>query len=165
MKSSTKVQKEIFKSIPNYENYQVSNLGNVKSLKFGKERILKPSVDSGYLVLCFCKNGIQKKFKVHQLVAIVFKNHKPTGSTKGLVVDHINGIKTDNRAVNIQIISNRENCSKDTKGTSKYVGVSWYKSRKKFRVCININRKQEHLGYFENEIKASEAYRNKLKSI
>jgi hypothetical protein len=32
---------EEFKSIKDYEDYQVSNLGNVKSLKFGNDRILK----------------------------------------------------------------------------------------------------------------------------
>ena len=33
---------EIWKAIPGYDNYQVSNLGNVKSLKFNSEKILKP---------------------------------------------------------------------------------------------------------------------------
>ena len=37
--------KEVFENISGYEDYQVSNLGNVKSLKCGKEKILKQSID------------------------------------------------------------------------------------------------------------------------
>lgn len=56
-----------------YEGYQVSNLGRVKSLKFGKERILKEVKDGfGYLMVFLCKDGKQKMFKVHRLVAESF---------------------------------------------------------------------------------------------
>jgi hypothetical protein len=34
---------EVFKKIPHYEDYEVSNLGNIKSLKYNKEIILKPN--------------------------------------------------------------------------------------------------------------------------
>lgn len=171
--------KEIWKDIPGYEGlYQVSNLGNVKSLPrkicnyqgfhISKERILKPGKNSkGYLsvVLSDNKNNIIKSKKVHQLVAMAFLNHKPDGSLKK-VIDHINNNKSDNKLHNLQIITNRENCSKDVKNkTSKYTGVSWEKRRKKWVVRIKINKKYLHLGYFDNEIEAHICYQNKLKDI
>ena len=132
MKSSTKVQKEIFKTIPDFSDYQVSDLANVKSIKFGKERILKQNENGhGYLTIDLCKNGKKKTFKIHVLMMIVFKNHVPNGHK--FVIDHKKGIKTDNLEINLQIISTRENCSKDKKnGTSKYVGVHFKKQTKRW---------------------------------
>lgn len=56
-----------------YPNYEVSNIGRVKSLKFGKERILKQGkMKNGYLFVVLCENGKRKLFYVHKLVAIAF---------------------------------------------------------------------------------------------
>tara|TARA_R110001632_G_scaffold27006_5_gene72752 strand:- start:3316 stop:3810 length:495 start_codon:yes stop_codon:yes gene_type:complete len=160
---------EIWKDIKDYEGlYQISNLGRVKSLKFGKERILKGTKDfNGYSIVCLHKDGNQKTKKVHQLVAIAFLGHIPSGMS--LVVDHINRIKTDNRLENLQIITNRENLSKDkrwsSKYTSKYIGVHWCKPRNKWRAQIRINKITKHLGYFKTELEASEVYKSKLETI
>lgn len=169
---------EVWKDIPGYEGlYQVSNLGNVKSLSriilrngihpfLSKEKLLKLSIDNwGYPRVSLFRNSNQSYSQVHQLVAMVFLNHKPDRALK-LVVDHINNIKTDNRLENLQIISQRENTSKDKKNkTSKYTGVSWHSNYKKWISGIRINGKIKHLGYFTCEVKASEAYINKLKEI
>jgi len=160
-------QEEIWKDVPGYEGYyQVSNLGNVKSLKFSKEKLLIPCFNSvGYLTVNLYKNGDIKMFQIHQLVAIAFLNHIPDGTNK-IVVDHINNIPTDNRLENLQLISNRENLSKDKKNTSsKYTGVSWHKKNKKWLARIRINGNRKHLGYFINEIEASNAYQNTLKNL
>jgi len=156
---------EIWKSIEGHESYEVSNLGRVKSLKCNKERILRPSVDngSGYLKVNLYKNTKMKTKKVHQLVAIAFLNHKPNGHK--LVVDHVNTAKTDNRLVNLQIITHRENISKDTKGLNKYTGVSWSKLNKNWIARIRIKGKNKHLGSFTDESKASEAYQKALKEL
>ena len=63
---------EVFKDVPGYEGlYQVSNLGNVKSLITGK--ILSPGIDKGgYLKVSLYKSGEYKKLLVHRLVAIAF---------------------------------------------------------------------------------------------
>jgi hypothetical protein len=167
---------EIWKDIPGYEGiYQVSNMGNVKSLSremlingkypiTTKEKILKPSrLSNGYLILGLSKNGFIKKITVHTLVAMVFLNHKPDGTNK-ICVDHINNIKTDNRLVNLQLISQRENTSKDKKnGTSQYVGVSWNTLNNRWKARININNKVKHLGYFTDEYEAHLEYEKALK--
>lgn len=55
---------EVFKDIPNYNDYQVSNFGNVKSLKWGKERILKSATSkSNYLQVVLCKEIKPKLLK------------------------------------------------------------------------------------------------------
>lgn len=65
---------EIWCPIKGYEGqYEVSDQGRVKSLKYDKERILKPGRDSGgYLFVSLCKNGDIKNWLVHRLVAKTF---------------------------------------------------------------------------------------------
>lgn len=153
---------EIWKEVKGFEDYQVSNLGNVKSIKKGVERKLKPGLGKGYLKVVFWMNGISTSRTVHQLVAEAFLNHIPCGHK--LVVDHINDVKTDNRVENLQIVSNRFNAYK-TQGnySSKYKGVNWRSDRSKWRSQLRINGKSIHLGYFTNEKEASQAYQKALK--
>jgi hypothetical protein len=100
---------EIWKVIPGYEElYEVSNLGKVKSLRNNK--LLSPSKEHGYLKTSLRKDGRQRKFAIHQLVAMTFLNHIPCGHK--LVVDHINEDKSDNRVENLQVITNKENVIK-----------------------------------------------------
>ena len=65
---------EIWCPIKGYEGlYEVSDQGRVRSLKFGKERILKPIRNTqGYIQVHLCKNGEIKKCLVHRLVAKTF---------------------------------------------------------------------------------------------
>lgn len=157
---------EIWKSIPNYEGlYEVSSLGRVKSLKFGKERILKAIINKdGYLFCNLSCLGKVKSFQVHQLVAMAFLNHTPCGLK--LVVDHINDNTKDNRLENLQVVTNRFNAYK-TQGnySSKYKGVCWNKTIKKWVSHIYINGKLKCIGRYKCELEASEAYQNKLKEL
>ena len=67
------MKKEIWKDKKDYEgHYQVSNCGRVKSIKFGKEIILKQNIRNGYYYVFLSKNGIVKKYYVHRLVAEAF---------------------------------------------------------------------------------------------
>ncbi len=157
---------EIFKDIPNFEGmYQVSNFGNVKSIKFNKEKILKHSSKNRcYFDVNLHKNGKRKYFKIHQLVAMVFLNHTPCRNN--LVVDHINDIKTDNRLENLQVITHRDNiCKTQGQYSSKYKGVCWNKNKNKWHSQIMINNKIIHLGYFKDEHQAHLAYQNALQNI
>lgn len=168
---------EIWKDIPDYEGmYQISNHGRVKSLskkvlrKGGsffvtKEIILKPSVGLlGYIRYSLCKNNKQKTFRAHQLVAMVFLNHTPNGYEK--VVDHIDNNKLNNHVDNLQIITSRENTSKDRKKhnstSSKYVGVSFNKRSNNYQGFIRINGKNIYLGSFEKEYDAHLVYQKAL---
>ena len=65
---------EVWKDIVGYEGlYQVSDKGRVRSLKFGKERILRSRRDGcGYLQVILCKNGEMKTFRIHRIVAQAF---------------------------------------------------------------------------------------------
>ena len=65
---------EVWKDIVGYEgHYQVSNLGRVKSIKFGKEKILKQAFDKdGYLQSVLSKNNKHITFLTHRLVAKAF---------------------------------------------------------------------------------------------
>lgn len=170
------MQNDIFKDIPDYEgSYQISNLSNVKSLKrqiptmggyrIIKERMLKQSLNlSGYLIVGLSKKGKIKTFDVHILMAIVFKNHKRNGY-KNLIVDHKDNIKTNNFESNIQLVTHRENCSKDKfrkNPTSKLTGVCWDKQMNKWRSSIRIKGKCKFLGLYETESQASNKYQNEL---
>jgi hypothetical protein len=154
--------KEEFKNIEGYPSYKVSNLGRVKSFKYDKERLLKPSTTkSGYLNVVLCEGGKTTSIRVHQLVAIAFLNHKQVGY--GLVVNHINFNTLDNDVKNLEITTQRENTNKKhISGTSKYIGVSWRKSSNKWVSQIQINGTPKHLGLFDNELDASEAYHKAL---
>jgi hypothetical protein len=156
---------EEFRTIKGFENYQVSNLGNVKSLNFyrrKKETILKKCLDTdGYYRVGLYSNKKYYNRQVHQLVAISFLNHNPNGSK--LVVNHKNFIRIDNRLENLEIITQRENVNqKHLPSTSKYTGVCWNKNSKKWHSQIIINKKRVHLGFFINEIDASNAYQKAL---
>jgi hypothetical protein len=169
---------EKWKDIPGYEGlYQASTEGRVKSLdrvvedrdairrrKF-KERILKLILGgSGYFHVDLSKEGIEKNFKVSQLVAMAFLGHKRCGHK--IVVDHIDNNRSNDFVENLQLISHRENTSKDKKSySSEYTGVCWSKASKKWHSQIQINGKICYLGQFENELHASKAYQTALKDV
>lgn len=106
---------EIYKSVYGFEGlYEVSNLGNVKSLKRidmrGRtinERILKPYRDGnqGYKAVSLLKNGVSRRVKLHRLVAIAFLDN-PNNLPQ---VNHINGVKDDNRLENLEWSSVSDN--------------------------------------------------------
>jgi len=157
---------EVYKDIIGYEgHYQISVLGNVKSLKRNSERILSPSIykTKGYYRICLYKNSKRKSCYIHQLVAITFLGHTPNGNES--VIDHIDHDKTNNKLENLQIISNRENLTKDKwryNLSSSYIGVSFNSNKNKWESSIYVKGKSYHLGYYDNETNAAQEYNNAL---
>lgn len=117
---------EVWKPVIGYESrYEVSNMGNVRSLNYrstGKTRMLKPVTEGkGYLMVGLCCNQTMKWGKVHRLVASAFipnPENKPQ-------VNHINGIKTDNRADNLEWVTNGENLRHAYKHGLKQGSKEW----------------------------------------
>ena len=149
---------EIWKDVICYEGrYKISNHGNLISIKNGKIKELKGSINNkGYKIysLNWKKKGLYNVYGSHVLVAMSFLNHQPNGNV-GLVVDHIDNNKLNNNLNNLQLLSSRENNVKKGIGC-KYYGV--WKSpttcKSKFTAGIYINKKNVYLGRFENEYDA-----------
>lgn len=93
---------EIWKDIEGFEGHQVSNFGRIKSLNYrrtGEERILKPGKNrGGYLFVILCKNGKQKLFLVHCLVAKAFIPN-PNNWTQ---INHLDENKENNCVDNLE---------------------------------------------------------------
>jgi hypothetical protein len=110
-----------WKPIKGYEGlYEVSNNGKVRScdtylmskcgiiLKENKGAKIKSYITNGYECVCLYdrKKKIGKKFLVHRLVLLSFDIDNPENK---LFVNHINGIKNDNRIENLEWVTHSEN--------------------------------------------------------
>ena len=99
---------EIWKDVEDFEGlYQVSNLGRIKSVfrEGTKGGIIKQFSAKGYMKVNLHKNGEEHFIYTHRIVAIAFvpnPNKKPQ-------VNHINGNKHDNRAINLEWNTSAEN--------------------------------------------------------
>ena len=104
---------EVWLAVPGYEGfYEVSDHGRVRSFhNFGHElkrepKMMNPTKERyGYLQLTLCKNAVHEQIKVHQIVARAFMPQEQSG----MQIDHINGDKTDNRLVNLEWVTPKEN--------------------------------------------------------
>lgn len=157
---------ENWKKIEGYSDYEVSDKGRIKSFKFGKERILKQYKNkNGYLQIGLWKNGKMKSHSVHRLVANAFIENPENKKC----VDHVNGIKTDNKVKNLRFATYSENLynTKSYKNSSsKYKGVCWHKRNKKWIARYrDADGKLIHIGYFESEIEAHQAYQKAVKEL
>ena len=149
---------EEFKIIKNFENYSVSNFGNVKNNDTNE--IIKQYNSQGYKLVGI--NGNLKR--VHRLVADAFipnPENKP-------YVDHINNIRDDNRIDNLRWATIKENCqntSLSSKNKSGYKGVNWDKRNNRWRATIFEDGIKVHIGYFKNKEDAINARVKKAKEI
>lgn len=106
---------EIWKSITGYEKYQISSYGRLRTFKkqhFPKEdkqkeyRLLKQNLKrNGYLTVDLCQSSKKTTTTIHRIVAKEFVD----GYHDGLVVNHINGNKQDNRAKNLEWVTSKQN--------------------------------------------------------
>ena len=91
------------------------------------------------------------------------------GDAEGKVIDHINHNGLDNRKANLRFATTQQNTwnKRKQKGdySSKYKGVHWVKSEKKWRAVITCNKKVIYIGRFDDEEAAARAYDEKAKEL
>lgn len=97
-----------------------------------------------------------KKHKAHRLAWLMTYGELPPSG-----VDHINGVRHDNRLVNLRLATyaeNQQNRKLDVRNKSGYTGVFWSKELKRWRARICVNRKITNLGVFDTPELAHDAY-------
>lgn len=119
------MEKEIWKNINNYTNYEISNFGRVRSSKYREPRILKPRKSkNGYLYINLSRNGEYKSFNIHRLVAETFMGKSD------LTVNHIDENKNNNNLSNLEFVSSKENKEKYRKNNPFYISGEKNKNSK-----------------------------------
>lgn len=107
----------------------------------------------GYVVISVNR----KIYKAHRLAWLYM-----TGNFPKNLIDHVNGIKSDNKWVNLREATysdNRQNIRKPKTGnTSGYLGVYWHTRDKKWRACIKVDGKNKYIGNYDDPKIAHEAY-------
>lgn len=106
----------------------------------------------GYIKICI--DG--RTYMAHRLAWFYLHGAWPTDS-----LDHVNGIRADNRICNLREATNSENhqnrtCNRNSK--SGLLGVSWHKSSKTWRASIKAGNKHYHIGHFHCPDMAYAAY-------
>lgn len=109
-----------FKTIPGFSDYIVNKEGVVYSKVYRKILNLTKDCNGYHVVSIFNDNRVRKTKKVHHLVLMTFKpndyklittdfknNHNPDG--KVYSTNHIDGVKTNNRLDNLEVITHKDN--------------------------------------------------------
>ena len=109
---------EVWKDVPDYEGlYKVSNTGNIWSCKHRK--VLSKRTIKGYACINLHKNGVQKTFSIHRLVALAYIPNP----LKKAEVNHIDEDKSNNDVTNLEWVTPKENSNYGTRNEriSEYV--------------------------------------------
>ncbi|CAJ1293248.1 MULTISPECIES: HNH endonuclease signature motif containing protein [Enterobacteriaceae] len=104
----------------------------------------------GYRQVALRLDGKQYQLKAHRVAWILEHGAIPDG----LQVDHINGIRDDNRLCNMRLVTQREN----DQNRRKAKGYSWNKDCSKWEAYIRVDSVRHHLGLFTTEAAARAAY-------
>jgi len=99
-----------------------------------------------------------RSFREHRLIWNMLVGAIP----EGMQVDHINGVRNDNRIDNLRLVTSRENSQNQRSATvaskTGVLGVSYYKKYNCYVAQISVNYKKINLGYFDNIDDAYVAY-------
>lgn len=101
----------------------------------------------------------------HKMIAM---HREIIRAPEGLLVDHIDGNGLNNRKSNLRLCTHSQNTYNrrpNRNCSSRYKGISFHKMSKKWEVAICCKGKREHLGRFDDEVKAALAYDRKAKQL
>ena len=122
--------------------WKVSRSGNIKSGTVAGSKL------QGYSIIMIDRIN----YKAHRLAWLYVHGYFPEN-----FIDHKNGIRYDNRISNLREVSkscNGQNCKIHSNNKSGYNGVSWEKTKKKWRSQIKINTKHIFLGLYDCKLDA-----------
>lgn len=134
------------------EDFPCERTGNAWNARFSGKPAISAPHSNGYLAGTI-KYG---KFLAHRVAWALHYGEWPEGQ-----IDHVNGVKTDNRIVNLRLASacqNMQNVGAKARNTSGFKGVTWDKSREKWQAAIRVNCKTKHIGRYSNPEAAYAAY-------
>ena len=109
--------------------------------------------EDGYIGIFI--NG--KYFFAHRIIWEMFNQEIPAG----MVIDHIDGIRNNNRIENLRVCTfqqNHFNRGKQSNNKSGFKGVSWHKQKQKWVAQIKIDGRNKFLGFYTDPVKAYEKY-------
>jgi len=135
------MEEEIWKSIPEFEKYQVSNLGRIKGTRFN---IIKPYlIKGGYEIVSLSKNGVVYKKLLHRLITECFVSNPNNYN----VVDHINRNKCDNRCINLRWVTNSQNSLNNPHREKEMFGLRWHKrGNGYYEIRFTVDGKERSFG-------------------
>lgn len=139
---------ENWKTLPDFEDYQVSDKGSIRRVSSGKGtramRHLKPCIDrGGRMVFNARKNGKTKQWKVHRAVMLAFKGDCPLGKE----VAHIDGNQQNNRLENLMYASPSENNSHKVGHGTQPVGSKMWNAKLTEQDVVDIRAKSPQISY------------------
>jgi len=120
---------------------------------------------NGIVAGCMHKSGYrqikfgQTMYPAHRIMWIYHNG----SIDENMQIDHINGIKTDNRIENLRLVTAQQNCFNRSKLTAK--GYCWNKAAQKWQATITVGKKNKHLGLFTNEEDARKAYLDNAQNL
>lgn len=132
---------EKWESINNYEEYQISNLGNIKR----NNKILKPFKNTnGYYQIDLFKEGERKRFLIHKLVVDAFIKNVNNYS----YVNHKDENKLNNNVDNLEWCTAKYNCNYGTRNKRLSSPV----------ICIELNKKYQSIQEASKELNIQQAH-------
>lgn len=163
MQNDLPENREIWKSISGYPNYEVSTFGRVRNVTSGLIKAIRVNRQTGYCIMDLYHKNKCKTWYLHKLVANEFLQDADK------MIDHIDGNRANNLLSNLRVCSGSQNQGnrkkQKTKTTSKHKGVYYSNRDKRWLSRIAINKKKIHLGCFKTEDEAGIAYNNKAKEL